>query len=544
MASPIDISPVHRKIVCDILRKHLLFSAKVWVFGSRADWTTKNSSDLDLALEGESKMDYKIISALEDGFEESDLPYAVDVVDINAVGSKFKQIIKKQRVPLFKNSQIDVSKEVLTNSSNSINREVMLSDVAELIMGHSPPGSTYNESGVGMIFFQGAKDFNDRHPSPRVFCSAPSRIAQQGDILFSVRAPIGRVNIADRECAVGRGLAIIRCPNTTDARYLEFLLRHMQPLWSMMDKNGTIFGNATKSDLEKLVIQWPDTQDRRAIAHILGTLDDKIELNQLMNETLEEISRALFKSWFVDFEPVRTKMDGRWKRGRSLPGLPAHFYDLFPDTLVDSELDEIPEGWKIKKVSDVTQVVGGSTPSTKIKKYWLEGIYNWVTPKDLAKLQTHVLLNTERKITAEGLHQISSGLLQPGTVLLSSRAPIGYLAIAEIPVAINQGFIAMQPLENISNQFLLYWCKTHRNTIMNHANGSVFLEINKKNFRQIPLIKPNITIMQIFHDIVSLLHKKIVVNEQSTRNIIQLRDILLPRLISGELQVHLPIQGV
>lgn len=100
MTSPIDISSVHLKIVLDILRKHLPSSVKVWVFGSRADWTTKNSSDLDLALEGEAKLDYKITSNLEDAFEDSDLPYAVDVVDINAVGPKFKQIIKKQRVPL------------------------------------------------------------------------------------------------------------------------------------------------------------------------------------------------------------------------------------------------------------------------------------------------------------------------------------------------------------------------------------------------------------------------------------------------------------
>src|SRR5690606_12281101 len=110
-----------------------------------------------------------------------------------------------------------------------------------------------------------------------------------------------------------------------------------------------------------------------AIAHILGTLDDKIELNRKQNETLEAMARALFKAWFVDFEPVRAKMEGRWQRGQSLPGLPAHLYDLFPDRLVVSELGEIPEGWRCSTIGEEVTVCGGSTPSTKEPAFW-EGV--------------------------------------------------------------------------------------------------------------------------------------------------------------------------
>ena len=99
--------------------------------------------------------------------------------------------------------------------------------------------------------------------------------------------------------------------------------------------------------------------EQRAIAHVLGTLDDKIELNRRMNETLEEIARALFKSWFVDFEPVRAKMEGRWRRGESLPGLPAEHYDLFPDRLVPSELGDIPEGWEVKLLGELVELAYG-----------------------------------------------------------------------------------------------------------------------------------------------------------------------------------------
>ena len=127
---------------------------------------------------------------------------------------------------------------------------------------------------------------------------------------------------------------------------------------------------------------------------------------------------------------------GRWRRGESLPGLPAEHYDLFPDRLVPSELGHIPEGWDVKALGEVTDVVGGTTPSTKVTEYWEGGTHWWATPKDLSSLSSHVLLDTDRKITDAGLAKVGSGLLPPGTVLLSSRAPIGYLAISEEPVAI------------------------------------------------------------------------------------------------------------
>ena len=109
------------------------------------------------------------------------------------------------------------------------------------------------------------------------------------------------------------------------------------------------------SDLARLEVQWRPLPEQRAIAQILGTLDDKIELNRRMNETLEEMARALFKSWFVDFDPVRAKIEGRWRRGESLPGLPADLYDLFPNRLVPSELGEIPEGWEAKELGEVAK---------------------------------------------------------------------------------------------------------------------------------------------------------------------------------------------
>jgi type I restriction enzyme S subunit len=270
---------------------------------------------------------------------------------------------------------------------------------------------------------------------------------------------------------------------------------------------------------------------QRRIAAILGSLDDKIELNRRMNRTLERMAQALFKSWFVDFDPVRAKAEGRD------PGLPQPLADLFPDSFEDSELGPIPAGWEVKPIGDLAEVVGGSTPKTERTEYWVGGTHHWVTPKDLSRLSMPVLLDTERKITDAGLAQISSGLLPKGTVLLSSRAPIGYLAIAEVPVAVNQGFIAMKPRPGTSNLFLLRWASAAHDEIVSQANGSTFLEISKSSFRPIRIVAPSAPVMGTFDRVTRPMYLKVVEHERESRTLAALRDTLLPKLLSGEVEV-------
>jgi type I restriction enzyme, S subunit len=148
-----------------------------------------------------------------------------------------------------------------------------------------------------------------------------------------------------------------------------------------------------------------------------------------------------------------------------------------------------------------------------------------------------VILNTERRITDAGLAEISSGLLPAGTVLLSSRAPIGYLAIGGVPLAINQGFIAMMPKSGISNLFLLMWARFAHEDILSRANGSTFLEISKANFRPIKLIAPRYAVLSLFDKVVRPLFEQLVSNERQSLTVATLRDTLLPKLISGEFRV-------
>jgi len=328
------------------------------------------------------------------------------------------------------------------------------------------------------------------------------------------------------------GKVYLTSPGKADYRFLYYVLSqdtYVNQMFGTAD--GSAQANISGAQIERLEIPMPPLPEQRAIAHILGTLDDKIESNRRMNETLDAMARALFKSWFVDFDPVRAKAEGRDTE------LPKHIAGLFPDSFEDSELGEIPRGWTVKSVGDVAIVVGGTTPSTKNSAYWDGGKHAWATPKDLSALAVPVLLDTERRITDTGLAQIGSGLLPKGTVLLSSRAPIGYLAVAEIPIAINQGFIAMTPKAGTSNLFLLLWASAAHEDIVSRANGSTFLEISKTNFRPIPIIAPSANVMRKFDQLVRPVYERIVECARESRQLAATRDVLLPKLISGELRL-------
>jgi type I restriction enzyme S subunit len=194
-----------------------------------------------------------------------------------------------------------------------------------------------------------------------------------------------------------------------------------------------VFDSLKCADIPSFRMPLPPLAEQQAIAAVLGALDDKIQSNRRMNATLEATARALFQSWFVDFDPVRAKLDGRPPAAVD-PATAA----LFPESFQDSEAGHIPRGWTVHPVGEIVDCVGGGTPSTAEPKYWQGGTHHWTTPKDFSSLQAPVLLDTDRKLTDAGIAKISSGLLPAGTVLLSSRAPVGYLAIAAMPVAINE----------------------------------------------------------------------------------------------------------
>jgi len=370
-------------------------------------------------------------------------------------------------------------------------REVHLGDVAEIVMGQSPPGSTYNESGDGLPFFQGVKDFGYRNPTPRVFCSRPSRVAQLGDILFSVRAPIGRVNIADRECTIGRGLSIIQPRDKAGSRYIEFALRYLEPTWQAIEGGGSVFGNATRQDVELLSLTWPDeVSDRRIIAEVLGSLDDKIELNRRMNATLESMARALFKAWFVENEEAR-----KWKAGT--------IYEDF-------------------------SLIMGQSPPGKTYNEEKMGIPFFQGRADFGfRFPTNRVYCTA-----------PTRFAKPGDTLVSVRAPVGDINMVAEKCAIGRGVAAIRHKTGSRSYtyYSMHMLKEEFNRF--EAEGTVFGSINKADFQALKVKIPPPDKVLGFEEICYPIDQQVENNKKQSYTLASLRDALLPRLMSGEMRVR------
>jgi type I restriction enzyme S subunit len=376
------------------------------------------------------------------------------------------------------------------------------------------------------------------HVSNEAYAERISRAEPiHGDLLYSREGTyfgIAAEVPPDTSVCLGQRMVLLRPnPDGVNFRYLRYWLNspvlstHLQG-----HRDGSVAERLNMPTIRAIPVLRPPLPEQRAIARILGALDDKIELNRRMNATLEALARALFTSWFVDFDPVRAKAEGRQPAG-----MDAATAALFPDGFEALAIGPIPRGWRVGPIGEEVRVVGGSTPRTDEPAYWDGGTIHWATPKDLALLEAPALLGTERRITDAGLAQISSGLLPAGTLLMSSRAPIGYLAIAEVPVAINQGFIAMVCERALPNVYVLHWASANMGLIKARANGTTFLEISKASFRPIRVLVPPSHVLAVFMARASEWHRLIVSNLRQSRTLAAIRDALLPKLLSGAVRV-------
>ena len=393
---------------------------------------------------------------------------------------------------------------------------------------------------------------------------------QKGDILYTnIGSQLGSAALVntDENFVIAWNVLRLQTSNKINADFLVYLLNNPSNKKMIQSLNSSsTMPFVSGGEIGKVEFSFPDLNKQIAIAKILRSLDDKIHLNNQINQTLESIAQAIFKSWFIDFEPVRAKIAAKQTgqdpelaamcaiSGKSKTELEQMAADdfaelqataaLFPDELVESELGEVPRGWEVSTIGEQTQTVGGATPSTKNDEFWDNGNNHWTTPKDLSNLTNKILINTDRKITDAGLKKISSGLLPKDTVLMSSRAPVGYLALAKIKVAINQGYIAILPNKKYSAEYLIQWCEANMAEIKGRASGTTFQEISKKNFREINFICPDEKIVASYTKTVRTLYDEIALKAKESQSLVDIRDTLLPKLLSGEVDVSTLNEGV
>ena len=345
--------------------------------------------------------------------------------------------------------------------------------------------------------------------------------AHRGDIIVTHRGTLGQivyvpVNSKYDRYVISQSQFRFRCKaDLVDIQYLVYYFHTREGQYKILANASQVgvpaLARAT-STFRLIDIKLPSLKDQRRIASILSSLDRKIELNNKINADLEEMVQAIFKNWFVDFEPFK---DGKF---------------------VDSELGKIPEGWKVGRLDEIADVVGGSTPSKAKPEYYTQKGIAWLTPKDLSNHPAVYTSRGEIDITEEGYNSTSTKLMPKGTILFTSRAPIGYISIAQNDICTNQGFKSLVP-KKAGTCFLYCFLKYVTPVIENKSTGSTFKEASGSLMTSLQVIMSEQKVFEDFETIVSPLFARIESLEKENSRLSLLRDTLLPRLMSGELEV-------
>jgi type I restriction enzyme S subunit len=368
---------------------------------------------------------------------------------------------------------------------------------------------------------------------------------REGDVVLAMDRPwieaglkYATLSKHDLPCLLVQRTARLRGGPRLETRYLRYLIgspeftQHVHAITT-----GTAVPHISARQIGEFKFQRPSLDEQRAIAHILGTLDDKIDLNRRMNETLEAMARALFKSWFVDFDPVRAKAEGRD------PGLPRPLADLFPDSFEDSELGEIPRGWAVGPILDHARLMSGGTPKTTEPGYW-DGPIAWASAKDVSQSAGSILVSTERTITTRGLEESATQMIPAlCSVVVARGATTGRMVLFGRDMAMNQTCYALST--TTGTPFALY-CRLRKEIdgLVHAAHGSVFDTITTSTFASSRVVLPPRPLLVAFEERIGPFFQRVLESILEAGTLAALRDALLPKLVSGDLRVEDPARFV
>lgn len=501
----IDLSPDHLKTVRRILAEQAP-GCEVRAFGSRVTWTAKDFSDLDLAIVGAAALDWGTLGRLREAFEESDLPIQVDVLDWHSISLSFQEVIERDY-------------EVLQEMSGGQGRRVFwnlttIGEFAPFMYGKGLPKRARNSAGSVPVFgSNGIVGYHD----VALTCGPTVIIGRKGTA--------GAVHYSPVPCWPIDTTFYVTGDDFGRLRFVFYTLKTLD--LADMNADSAVPGlNRTAAHGRELRV--PEKSTQRAIAHILGTLDDKIELNRRMNETLEQMARALFKSWFVDFEPVRAKMEGRWRAGQSLPGLPAHLHDLFPSRLAPSELGEIPAGWEVTPLDGIADFLNGLA----MQKY----------PAVDGKALPVIKIAQLRVGSTAGADLASADIpnqyaINDGDVLFSWSGSLELDTWTGGPGALNQHLFKVTS-NKYPKWFFYQWITHHMPVFREIAAGKATTmgHIRRHHLSEAATLTPSHKLLREMNVQMEPLFQRGLAIRIESRALAAQRDALLPKLVSGKVR--------
>ncbi len=529
----IDLRPADLDIVRQILGRHVP-DRQVVVFGSRAKWTAKTHSDLDLCVMGDEPLPLKDKTALEEAFSESDLPIKVDVMDWASAKPSFQKIIQQDAVPI-QTSKVSKKKEGLAPEWT----DCRLKDIVS-VLGDGLHGTPHYSSDGEYYFINGNNLANGRieikKETKRV--SYEEYLKYRKDLtdrtlLISINGTLGNfASYNGEKIILGKSACYFNIIENVNKCFVKFLVSSTSFLeYINQFSTGTTIKNVSLKTMREYFFKLPPLHEQKAIADVLSALDDKIELNRRMNETLEATAQALFKSWFVDFDPVRAKAEGRQPEGLA-PDIAA----LFPDGFEDSVLGEIPKGWEVKPLGKVASNVS----ETYNLKETDEVVF--INTGDVSKGK--FLHENYQKVV--GLPGQAKKRIRKGQILYSEIRPINnHYAFVDFEAddyVVSTKFIIIEPNKMISSNYL-YLLLTLKSTIQEfqmiaESRSGKFPQITFDAIAYFPTVMATPEVFEEFDEIFKPFHQRMHSNQKEFLILKKIRDLLLPKLMSGELRVN------
>lgn len=351
----------------------------------------------------------------------------------------------------------------------------------------------------------------ERSISKKGLESSSAKLMPIGSLLLTSRATIGDIVINEVPMATNQGFINIVPSDQVDQVFLYYWLKRNHDYFNQIAV-GSTFPELIKSVFKQIPIDLPPIVGQKRIADILSAFDDKIELNNKVSRTLEEMARAIFKEWFVKFH------------------FPGHEKNKF----VDSELDKIPKGWKVKKIGEVASVVLGGTPSRTKPEYWAGNI-PWINS---GKVNEFRIISVNEYITKKGLDDSNARLMPKRTTVIAiTGATLGQVSLLEIAASANQSVVGIFNSDILPPEFIYLYIKQRVNDLINAASGGAQQHINKQVVEEYPVLVPDTDTISEFANIVRPVFDQIANSIFENQKLATLRDLLLPRLMSGEIKV-------